>query len=317
MLSREQLLRSAENAGFHRVRILNTSDCGYPFPAGSLLLCALSCYRDEADDQSVVGEPHGLIAPFARRNTYAESVRRLKDVLDNIRQKTGLKRRDARIFCNSRIPEKELANRAGLGFYGRNSLIIAPGLGSCFVISGIYLPFDYASDPRLSEDSAPGACCKSCRACIEACPVGAVSGNGTIDRTQCLQSLSTQLVPFPDRLKELWQFRIYGCQSCQSVCPFNRDLSMTTGLETGVIGPSLPLQEILSRKPDELRRYFKGTVLDQNWVPMEAIQRNALIAAGNREDPVMLPLLARYRNSGLRDFRDAAHWAMQVIQSKN
>lgn len=322
MFAREEIVQLALNTGFHRVRILNTEDSGSTFPAGSLLLCALSCYRDEPEDLSEQGNPHGQISPFARRNYYAESVSRLKNFFKDISGKTGFRKQDVRIFCNSRLPEKQLAARAGLGFYGRNSLIIAQGLGSLFVISGLYLPIEYKSDPPLvgnplSGVYAPGSLCKKCRACIEGCPVGAISETGEIDEAACLQSLSTRCTIFPDHLKETWQYRIYGCQVCQTVCPYNRDLSLTTCTDSGLLGPSLPIRELLERRPDALRRFLRPTTLGQAWIPMEALQRNALLVAGNRLDPEIRPLLADFLERKPPFLRDAAEWAIGRLKKSH
>jgi epoxyqueuosine reductase len=319
VFSRDDLLELARDAGFHRYRILNTKDAGYPFPPGSLLLCALSCYREENDDNSRPGNPHGLIAPFARRNYYGECVIRLKRIFKEIRRRTGLAKREGRIFSNSRLPEKQMAARAGLGFYGRNSLIIAPGadslpnLGSFFVVAGIFLPFQWHSDCSLPGDPSPGGHCGSCSACVEACPVGALSEKGELDTEICLQSLSTSRKVFSQSLKEIWGARIYGCQICQDVCPFNRDLTVTSLTTQGELGPSIALRDLLKPPAENLRSSFKGTALGQSWIPMEALQRNALIAAGNRQDPAILQYLRPYLRSSVPFIRDAANWSYERI----
>ena len=329
------------DAGFHRYRILNTRDAeqsfpagSHPFPAGSLVICALSCYTEEADDQSKPGDPHGLIAPFARRNYYRECVVRLQTILREIRKRTGLKKRESRIICNSQLPEKRLAARAGLGFYGRNSLIIAPGgdtsrgscsrpslrsrpsLGSLFVIAGLFLPFDWQSDSPLSENPSPGDFCGSCRACIEACPVGALSEKGELDSEACLQSLSTSRRSFPDVLKEVWGTRLYGCQICQAVCPFNRDLTMTCHPQRGELGPSIALQAFLEPPAEQLRLSLKGSTLGQSWIPVEALERNALVAAGNLQDSAVLPYVRPYLESPVPFIQDAASWAWKRISEQ-
>jgi len=354
VISRTDLLKLLRDAGFHRYRILNTRDSEVALPVGSLVLCALSCYTEESDDQSKCGDPHGLIAPFARRNYYRECVARLQAVLKEISKRTGLKKRESRIICNSRLPEKRLAARAGLGFYGRNSLIIAPGgdawqpdsgplpnqgslsnrgslpssgsvpifgslpnLGSLFVIAGLFLPFEWQSDPPLSDNLSPGDFCGSCRACIEACPVGALSETGELDREACLQSLSTSKKSYSHSLKEVWGIRLYGCQICQTVCPFNRGLATTCRTQRGELGPSLPLRAFLEPAMEQLRLSLKGSTLGQSWIPVEALKRNALVAAGNRQDPAALPYIRPYLQSPVPFIRDAARWAWGRIQKKS
>ncbi|MCX7040172.1 MAG: hypothetical protein NT005_13695, partial [Spirochaetes bacterium] len=121
--------------------------------AGSLtiLVCALSCRRDEPDDLSSPGDPHALIAPFARRGHYAAAAGMMRAILRRLGQEVGFSARAARIFVNSRIPEKPLLAATGLGSYGKNGLLIVPGLGSLFVIAGCVLPF------RAAESALPVA----------------------------------------------------------------------------------------------------------------------------------------------------------------
>jgi epoxyqueuosine reductase len=327
VIPQAELLELVRNTGFHRCRFLNTRDAPQDaLPDGSLVLCALSCYTDEADDQSQPGDPHGLIAPFARRNYYRECVVRLQTALREISKRTGLKKRESRIFCNSQLPEKQLAAQAGLGFYGKNSLIIAPSqgslpnlgslpsLGSLFVIAGLFLPFEYQSDSPLSE--SPGEFCGSCQACIEACPVGALSEKGELDREACLQSISTSRRSYPHELKEIWGTRLYGCQICQDVCPFNRDLTTTCYPKRGELGPSVPLRAFLEPSEEQLRLSLKRTTLGQSWIQVEALKRNALVAAGNHQDPAVLPYIRPYLQSAVSFIREAASWARERISEK-
>jgi epoxyqueuosine reductase len=293
--------------------MLNTADTLAPFGRGTLALCALSCFRKERDDGSRPGEPHGLIAPFARRNYYREAVFRLQSIVKEIRRLTGAAKREFRIFCNSRYPEKPMAARSGLGFYGANSLVIAPGLGSLFVIAGLFVPYPWPSDPPLEGDPGPGGHCGTCRACIEACPTAAITAPGEIDTRRCIQALSTDLTVLPSPVKEVWLNRLYGCQVCQDVCPFNRSLAIETATTRGELGPSIPLRGILEAESEALRRGFRGTVLGQAWIPKEAIRRNALLAAGSRKDPALKDLVGLHRSSGIPAVADGAEWAYERI----
>jgi len=349
---REELAGAAAGQGFQRVRWLRSVELppaarGNPEVAalgeGLYLLAALSCHREEFADLSRPGDPHALVAPFARRNYYREAVHRLKRVTagadepagsgdapaaggagPRLELRAGLRagpRPGQRIFSNSRLPEKLLAAACGLGFLGSNSLVIAPGLGSAFVIAGVFFPAGTgpASDLRRGSDAPlaggleAGGGCGDCRSCLEACPVGAIAAPGAVDPARCLQSLATRLEPWPAAARAAWGFRLYGCQACQDACPHNRALSLQTPTERGAIGPSVPLRGLLGRDEEGVKLLFRGTALDRSWIPAAALLRNGLLAAGHRGDPAVLELVRARRRDPVPAVREAAAWAEESL----
>jgi epoxyqueuosine reductase len=320
---RAQLAAAATDQGFQRVRWLRAADLPpsvreHPALAalgdGLYLLAALSCHREESDDLSAPGDPHALVAPFARRNYYREAVVRLKRVFAGL----GLQ---PRLFSNSRLPEKPLAAACGLGFIGSHSLVIAPDLGSAFLIAGAFLPasrvpasaLEQASDPPLPGGLEAGAGCGQCRACIQACPVGAITAPGVVDPERCLPSLSTRLAPWPTEAREAWGFRLYGCQSCQDACPHNRGLRRQTPTTRGEIGPSVPLRRLLSGGEEGVREMFRGTALGMAWIRPAALLRNGLLAAGRRGDRDVLEAVRARRQDPVGAVRQAAAWAEERL----
>ena len=273
----------AASLGFSRARILNplpdlvpeghTNEI-HPAGARSALLVFLPYDRSEGE---------GTLAPFARSNYYRETVARLKKIVSSLRQKGEYVREDLRIFCNSRFPEKRMAWLCGLGTFGRNSLLITPEYGSLGIIGGIFLPFDLPGDPPL-EDSPYGGC-GSCRLCLDACPGSAVSEEGGIILSRCLQYLSTQHEVLPLPVMKKWHF-LYGCQICQDVCPRNRRAPEGISLERGYLGAEPDLEQILNASEGELRELLKGTVLGQSWIEPVLMRRNALICLWNRSGPI-------------------------------
>ncbi len=322
MLTKEKVLGFALDAGFHKSGITGTDgmekvvSCGqyHAEGNGSFLISALSCYRDEPADLSKQDNPHGLIAPFARRNYYGEAVGRMKEVFRRIMEKTGLRKRDGRIFCNSRLPEKPLALLSGLGFYGKNSLIVSPGLGSLFVIAGLYIPVKLEPDLIPPEWKEPGSICGNCTACMDACPVGAIVRPGILEESKCLQYKASRYMSFSDDEKTAWGSKLYGCQVCQDVCPHNENLKYDTKTSMGDIGPSISLKKILSINLKEIKKMFKDTQMGLSWVSARAIVRNAVIASGNRKEPAMLPYLGEYTGSDDGVLRESAKWAMDKIR---
>jgi epoxyqueuosine reductase len=294
---------------------------------GTYLITALSCYREEAEDLSEPGDPHVLIAPFARRNYYAEAVARLKGVVRVLCQRHGFSRQALRIFCNSPLPEKALAVLSGLGSYGKNTLILIPGMGSLFVIAGLFIPAKVTGIPEPSRRPAGGytaalwrdtaelrfPLCGDCRSCQDACPVGALDEAGRLDESRCLQALCTEARPFSEQARRAWAYRFYGCQSCQDVCPYNRGLETQTVVQRGELGPSLSLKHLLCLPAEQFRETLRGSTLARSWIQPRTLLRNALVAAGNRRDPILLDAVAAHRASPDPLVAQAAAWALGSI----
>ena len=155
--------------------------------------------------------------------------------------------------------------------------------------------------------------CGSCRSCQDACPVGALPEPGRLDEKRCLQALCTKTGPLSDRARRAWGYRCYGCQSSQEVCPHNRNLSLETETRLGSLGASISLKRLLSFSPAELKSFIRGTVLDRSWIPPRTLLRNALLAAGNRRDPVLLEAVIRHCSSPDSLAAQAAAWARERI----
>jgi epoxyqueuosine reductase len=274
----------------------------------SILVCCLSCHRREPDDLSTPGDPHGLIAPFARRNHYRTAARMMHTLLGRVEAELGIRRKSARIFCNSRIPEKPLCAAAGLAWLGNNGLCIAPGLGSLFIIAGAVIPrpLPDVPDPVARLENACGAC----RKCVTACPTGAITSPGTVDPAKCLQGLAASPKVLSSEVMGKWGARLYGCQDCQAVCPHNRGLSEEGAGAEGEIGPSLSLRRFLSLDDASVERFFQGTAMGLTWISKEALRRNAIIAAGSRGSAVLRESVAPYVQSDSPALSAAARWAL-------
>lgn len=273
---------------------------------GAVVMGALPYSAGEPKDLSTPEDPHVRLAPFARANYYQEALVRLKRVVRRIGANTGRGKKDFRIFVNSSLPEKALALEAGLGFQGRNSLLITPAAGSLVILAGIALPGS-PGEPTLPVSAALGSC-GSCRLCADACPTGAIRPEGGVDVSRCLQALSTRT--FPERYWNAWDNRFYGCQICQEVCPHNRKATEGISTDIGVLGPSLSLRNLLLRG-DRLKEGLKGSVLDRKWIQTTDLLRNALIAAGNHPHrKAVQDELRLYEDHGAPAVRAAARRAI-------
>jgi epoxyqueuosine reductase len=278
-------------AGFVRVRLLAPFDppvstCRQGAP--SLLTAALP-YGNQHPRQEPPGEgPFGYIAPFAQRNYYREAVKRLRGLAREFRSRYGGKKSDFRILCNSPVPEKPLAVSCGLGVPGRNGLVITREAGSLIVIAAMTLPYELPGDAALGPAAAfpdCGGCDRDNPPCKQACPTGAVRGDGSLDLYRCVQwYASGKGDHVPEEIARNWGMRLYGCTACQDACPWNRH--PIPGAVTGE-GP-LPAygdcRELLACTDGELAARFKGTALGLSWLGPRAIRRNARMVCNYRDN---------------------------------
>ena len=287
----------------------------------SILVCCLSCFRPEPEDLSSPGDPHALIAPFARAHYYRAAVELLRVFGLRLEEALGIPRRDVRFFSNSRLPEKPLLAASGIGTYGKNGLALVPGLGSLFIIAGAVLPLPsrdlcgpVTEDAAGSGREPAGDPCGSCTRCIEACPAGAIVEPGVVDPSRCLQGSAARAMVLPPVFMEMWGARLYGCQDCQTACPHNRDLTEKAPAGAcGEIGASVALRRILSPGGAAIKGLFQGTAMGMSWVSSEALLRNALVAAGNRRDPSLRAEVEVFSRSQKVLLRKTAEWALERI----
>ncbi|MFN8240621.1 MAG: tRNA epoxyqueuosine(34) reductase QueG [Bacteroidales bacterium] len=182
--------------------------------AKSIIVTAIS-YNTENDQE---GEDVPVISRYARGEDYHDVIKpKLEKLLDLIRDYCP-EVKSKICVDSSPIAEKAWAVEAGLGWRGRNSLVINDKLGSFFFIGLLLVDIDLGEDDQPVEDL-----CGSCSACIEGCPTGAINDNRTIDARRCISNLTIEnRGPIPQELIPLLNRRVYGCDICQDVCPWNR-----------------------------------------------------------------------------------------------
>jgi epoxyqueuosine reductase len=209
------------------------------------------------------------------------------------------------------ILERELGLRAGLGWFGRNTMLIHPRKGSYFFLGALLLGTELEPDSSFDRDH-----CGSCRACLDACPTGALLGRDEtgaplMDARTCISYLTIEHHgPIPRELRPALGNRIYGCDICQEVCPWNRGVEKRRdGLVPAPDAtPVVSLRGWLERDGEELT-----AELDRLYVPRNDarwLRRNALVAAGNVGDTEVVPLVERHAQGDDPVLRDAAEWAL-------
>ena len=197
--------------------------------------------------------------------------------------------------------DREGAARAGVGFYGKNTLLITKRFGSWVVLGTLVTDVGIESTPPLDLD------CGSCRLCIDACPTGALDDPGTLDATRCLSYWTQSPEPIPEAMRAPLEDRVYGCDICQDVCPWNRGIETRRANEEPRGEPTVSLVDWLRSEPSELARRY-----DRLYVPRNDgryLQRNAIVALGNSGNAEHLDLL-----DGLDD--EHATWARARIEAR-
>ncbi len=222
----------------------------------------------------------GRVAAYALGTDYHQHVAaRLETLASAIRERTGAE--TVVHVDGGPLIEKELARRAGIGWYGRNTNLLRPGLGSSFVLG--VLVTTAALEPDQPFDAEH---CGTCRACLPACPTGALDTGPTIDARLCISYLTIEhRGPIPPELRAKLGNWVFGCDLCQDVCPWNEESAEPNPLQN----PSLP--EWIAMSEAEFRERFAGTALIRP--KRRGLARNAAVALGNTRNPAALPHLAR------------------------
>ncbi len=248
----------------------------------------------------------GRVARYARGHDYHEV---LWGKLDQLLQWL----RGVVPGCNGRgvvdsapLLERDFARRAGLGWFGKNTMLINKKEGSFFFIGALLVDIDLRPDaPHLASH------CGTCTACLDACPTGAFAGPGWLDSRRCISYLTIELrSPIPDELRPGIGGWLFGCDICQDVCPWNSKPRTSTFPLNDELQKLDPV-ELLDLTEDEFRRRFRGTALLRT--KRRGLLRNAAIVLGNAGNASALPALRRASADPDPLVSEAAAWAVEQV----
>ncbi len=206
--------------------------------------------------------------------------------------------------------DREAAARAGVGFYGKNTLLITRRHGSWVVLGVLVTDLELEPTPALDLD------CGECRLCIDACPTGALDEPGTLDSTRCLSYWTQAPAAIPESYRERLGAQVYGCDVCQDVCPWNRGVEKRRagGAPPQDAEPHVSLVEWLEADAATLRdRYARLYVPrhDGRW-----LHRNALVAAGNVGGAAERAAVESHAVGEDELLRDYAVWALARLDER-
>ena len=272
-------------------------------------------------------EPGGPIARYARGDDYHDLLRERTRALHRWLEVELGRPINARPYVDSGpILERDLAQRAGLGWFGKNTMLINPKAGSFFFLSSLFVEIE--PDTVLeTDDPFEADRCGSCTRCLDACPTQAFAGPRVLDATKCISYLTIELRgAIPEPLREQIGGLLYGCDVCQEVCPWN--VSFTTELREEAFRPREMFldagsregtralaREILMMDAADYAAAFKGSAIKRAKLWM--LKRNACVVLGNvgtAEDLAVLEAMLAHENAIVREH---AAWAQMRLAGRS
>jgi epoxyqueuosine reductase len=268
--------------------------------ARTVVSAALCYYAGAAEP----GEGEGRLARYTWSDGYAE----LREKLDALGRRLGGSYRV--LVDESDHVDREAAVRAGVAFYGKNTLAITRRHGSWVVLGTL------VTDQEIDASAPLDAGCGSCTLCLDACPTDALAEAGTLDSTRCLSYWTQAPAPIPEPYRAELGSLVYGCDICQDVCPWNRGIEKRRAGVAPPEGaePSVSLVDWLEADGAELVARYDRLYVPRNhprW-----LRRNALVAAGNVGGAVEREAVAAYADDEDELLREHARWALRRLDER-
>src|ERR671931_629239 len=263
--------------------------------ARTVVSAALAYYGDEPERP----HGHGRLPRYTWYDAYAE----LRRKLDALGRRLGGEYRV--LVDENQHVDREAAARSGVGFYGKNTMLITRRFGSWGVLGTLVTDRELEPTPPLDAD------CGACTLCIEACPTGALDEPGVVDANRCLSYWTQSGDAVTDSYRFELQDQVYGCDICQDVCPWNR------GVEKRRAGqapppeaePHVSLVDWIEASDEELAERYDRLFVPRN--DPRYLRRNALVALGNTGGDASLA--RRYAESDDELLREHAEWALERL----
>jgi epoxyqueuosine reductase len=259
----------------------------------------------------------GPVARYARGDDYHEVMWRMLDTLHEwIDDQIGHATAGKSYVDTGPILERDLARRAGLGWFGKNTNLINPDIGSFFFIGSLLIDLELEPDTPFEADR-----CGTCTRCIDACPTSAIVEPRLLDATRCISYLTIEAkgaIPL-ERREEIGD-RVYGCDICQDVCPWN--VSFARDATNAAFAPRSALlgrardvsRKILEMSVDEFRSTLMGSPIKR--AKLRGLKRNAAVVLGNTGDDDDVPALKSSLDDADDLVREHASWAIGRIDAR-
>jgi epoxyqueuosine reductase len=307
-------LRAALAAGFHGTmtwmeeRVAWRSDPSALWPEARTVIMLAEAYKPAADPLAVLSQTdRGAISVYAQGRDYHDVVKaRLKRLGRWLIDQAG---GEIKVFVDTApVMEKPLGQKAGLGWQGKHTNLVGRELGSWFFLGAIFTTLE------IDPDKAENDHCGSCRACLDICPTKAFPAPYQLDARRCISYLTIEHNgPVNPELRPLMGNRIYGCDDCLAVCPWNKFAKDSADIRYAA-GPATdapPLKELAVLDDAGFRARFSGSPIKR--IGRDRFVRNVLYAIGNSADPSLRSVAQSLVSDPSPVVAEAARWAMARI----
>ena len=304
-------------------RVMRGSSPSELLPGAKSVICLGLSYFGEDWPEAQTAKLSGRVARYAWVRDYHRVMkRRMRDFVRSLERELDSEIAARWYVDDGPMLDRAASNRAGIGWFGKNTNILTPQFGSWVFLGQVITDLELEPDAPLKKS------CGSCVRCIEDCPTGAIVAPYVVDNARCISYLTIEnRGPIPRELRPLMGDWVFGCDICQDVCPVNRK-AQPAGLPipfpdaAGSRGPStgsgqaegmalLDLMELLEMSEDDFRARFAGTPVMR--AKRTGMQRNACVALGNLGATEAVPALGRALRLGEPLVRSHAAWALGHI----
>ncbi|RRH95126.1 tRNA epoxyqueuosine(34) reductase QueG [Mesorhizobium tamadayense] len=273
----------------------------------SIIVLAMNYGPDHDPRGALAKRDRGAISVYAQNRDYHDVMKgRLKEIAGKIVARAG---GDVKVFVDTApVMEKPLAEAAGLGWQGKHTNLVSRAHGSWLFLGTIFTTAELEPD-KPEEDH-----CGSCRACLDVCPTDAFPAPYRLDARRCISYLTIENKgPIPHEFREKIGNRIYGCDDCLAVCPWNKFASVASEAKLAARNDlrEPPLSELLRLDDATFRSFFSGSPIKR--IGRDRFVRNVLIAAGNSGDASLAPIVRGLLDDASPLVRGAAVWALSRL----
>jgi epoxyqueuosine reductase len=262
---------------------------------------------DQDPLENLARRDRGTISVYARNRDYHDIIKgRLKTLAARFASRTGA---NVKVFVDTApLMEKPLAEAAGIGWQGKHTNLVSREFGSWLFLGAILTDLDLPPDERETDH------CGSCRACLDICPTAAFPAPYRLDAGRCISYLTIEHKgPIPRELRRAMGNRIFGCDDCLAVCPWNKfaEAGHEAKLAARADLESPRLADLVRLDDASFRAFFSASPVKR--IGRDRFIRNVLIAIGNSGDPALAPEAERLLADAAPLVRGAAAWALTML----